>query len=513
MMRTRSAGFALAALSLCLVQAGSASAAEGVTDFVSAPKLKPPTLTVNTSARGQSPGYIFIASFQNKFLPPPRTGQGGPMIVDNKGHYVYLRPNKASAPDTLNFQVQRYQGKPVLTYWDGTVKNTGEMVGTWHVLNDRYREIAKVLTGQNGWDPSGHEFNITKAGTALVTGYKYLPHRNLTSMGGGEDQTLLDSGVLEFDIKTGKLIKEWSADQHIPMDQSYSKTSPQNPNAFDPWHINSIDVDSDGNWLVSMRNTWAIYKIDSKTGQILWTLGGKASSFAVPDNVAWAFQHDARWRSGGKQISIFDNDCCRIIPQPSGPPQTAPPEHGTQSRGLVMNVDETNKAVSFASDRKLYTLTSGTQGNMQILPSGNAFMGWGQQPFFSEFSKTGKLLLSIRLPDPDESYRAYRYTWTGNPTGRPSVAAVPSKSKTRVYVSWNGATKVAAYRVFAGPSSRKLKVVAKRVTRQGFETSALLKTKGPIVRVQALDSKGRVLGTSRAVRRQNTTGTEPAPSY
>jgi hypothetical protein len=502
----------MAASLACLFStAATASAAEGVTEFQSAPKLKPPALTVNRSSRGQAPGYIFAAIFQNKFLAPPLTGQGGPMILDNQGRYVWLQPARASAPDTLNLQVQRYLGKPVLTYWNGTVKNTGEMLGTWHVLNDRYKEIAKV-TSQNGWDPSGHEFLITKTGTALTTGYKYIPNRNLTSMGGGESQTLLDSGVIEYDLKTGKIVHEWSADQHIPIEQSYSQTSPQNTNAFDPWHINSIDVDADGNWLVSMRNTWAIYKIDPKTGQILWTLGGKASNFAVPDNVAFAFQHDARWRPGG-QISIFDNDCCGFIPQPSGPPKAAPPVHGTQSRGMFMKLDEAAKTVSLVSELKLYDLISGTQGSMQVLPNGNIFMGWGQQPFYSEFTKTGKLLLSVRLPDPDESYRAYRYAWTGNPGGRPSVKAVPGASKTRVFVSWNGATKVASYRVLAGPTTRKLAVVAKSAKRQGFETTATVKSAGPIVKVEALDAKGRVLGTSRAVRRQNTTGNAPAPSY
>ncbi|MEA2424331.1 MAG: hypothetical protein QOH13_741 [Thermoleophilaceae bacterium] len=513
-MRTRRAGLTLAVLSACLISTTTpASAAEGVATFQSAPKLAPPLLTVNRSSRGQAPGFIFAAIFQNKFLQPPLTGQGGPMILDNQGRYVWLQPaNATTAPDTLNLQVQTYQGKQVLTYWNGTVKNTGEMVGTWHVLNDRYKEIAH-FTSENGWDPSGHELYITKSGTALTTGYKYIPNRDLTSMGGGESQTLLDSGVIEYDLKTGHIVHEWSADQHIPFQESYQQTSPQNPNAYDPWHINSIDVDSDGNWLVSMRNMWTIYKVNSKTGEVMWKLGGKASSFAVPDNVAFAFQHDARWRPNG-QLSMFDNDCCALIPQPSGPPKAAPPVHG-QTRGLVIKLDEAAKTVSLVSERKLYDLTSGTQGNMQILPNGNTFMGWGQQPFYSEFSKTGKLLLSVRLPDPDESYRAYRYAWKGNPPGRPSVKATPTGSKTRVFVSWNGATQVAAYRVMAGPSSRKLAVVAKSAKRQGFETTITVKSAGPIVKVLALDAKGKVLpgGVSRAVRRQNTSGNAPAPSY
>src|SRR3954452_1705527 len=228
---------ALAAVLLaCLVvTVAPAFAAEGVTSFVTQPSLGPAELTVNVSAaRGQAPGYIFIAMFQNKFFTEPLVGHGGPMILDNKAHYVWLKNASKSAPDTLNLQVQRYQGKPVLTYWDGTVQNTGEMVGTWHVLNDRYKEIAKISSA-DGWDPSGHEFFITKAGHALITGYKHVPHRDLSSVGGGTDQTLLDSGVLDYDIKTGKLVNAWSADAHIPMSDGYPPANPNSPVAYDPW--------------------------------------------------------------------------------------------------------------------------------------------------------------------------------------------------------------------------------------------------------------------------------------
>jgi hypothetical protein len=180
---------------------------------------------------------------------------------------------------------------------------------------------------------------------------------------------------------------------------------------------------------------------------------------------------------------------------------------------MQIKVDEAAKTVSLITENKLYDLTSGTQGNRQVLANGNVFMGWGQQPFFSEFSKTGKLLLSVRFPDPDESYRAYRYAWKGSPTAKPSVAARPSGSKTKVYMTWNGATEAKAWRIWAGKSSRKLKMVAKRVGHGGFETAKTVRSAGPIVKVQALNSKGKVIGTSRAVRRQNTSGTQPAPTY
>src|SRR3954453_12345260 len=211
----------LAVLTCCLailaLPAGAFAQQEGVASFVTQPKLTPALLTVNTSRSGQAPGFIFIAVFQNKFFTTPLVGTGGPQILDNKGHYVGLKTATKPAPDTLNLQVQSYQRKPVLTYWDGTVADTGEMKGNWHVLNASYKQIAKIPdTLEGGWQPSGHEFFITKSGTALTTGYRYLPHRDLSSKGGGTDQTLLDSGVVEVDVKTGKLVKAWSADDHIP---------------------------------------------------------------------------------------------------------------------------------------------------------------------------------------------------------------------------------------------------------------------------------------------------------
>src|SRR3954470_12650317 len=301
-MRTHRAflAVALCCLATTAFPATAGAQDEGTANFVTQPKLTPALLTVNASRRGQAPGFVFIAMFQNKFFTTPLVGTGGPMILDNKGRYVWLKAATKTAPDTLNLEVQRYKGKPVLTYWDGTVANTGEMLGNWHVLNDRYKEIAKIPADLDGWQPSGHEFKIQTDGTALTTGYKYLPHRDLSSKGGGTDQTLLDSGVLQVDVKTGKVVRAWSANDHIPMSEGVPPANPNSPIAYDPWHINSIDVAADGTWLVSLRNTWAIYKIEPSSGAIDWILGGKRSDFAVPGEVAWAFQHDARWLPDGQ---------------------------------------------------------------------------------------------------------------------------------------------------------------------------------------------------------------------
>jgi hypothetical protein len=83
---------------------GSSAPSKGVLAFRSRPDLSPPSVAVTTQAHDTNPGYIFIA-------PKLGPGQDGPMIIDNLGQPVWFRKGKYA----LDFIVQHYQGKPVLT--------------------------------------------------------------------------------------------------------------------------------------------------------------------------------------------------------------------------------------------------------------------------------------------------------------------------------------------------------------------------------------------------------------
>ena len=89
---------------------------------------------------------------------------------------------------------------------------------------------------------------------------------------------------------------------------------------IDFFHLNSIAATPGATLLVSSRNTWAVYDIDARSGQILWRLGGKHSTFALGAGTETAWQHDARELPGGA-ITVFDNGA-------------SPGVHG-QSRGIV----------------------------------------------------------------------------------------------------------------------------------------------------------------------------------
>jgi hypothetical protein len=131
---------------------------------------------------------------------------------------------------------------------------------------------------------------------------------------------------------------------------------------------------------------------------------------------------------------------------------------------------------------------------VQVLPDGNVFVGWGSEPFFSEFSRGGELLFHAAFAPWGESYRAFRLPWSGRPDDDPTVTTAGGrKGKTTLYASWNGATEVAAWQVFAGPGPDELAPV-NSVPRRGFETVIEVETAEPYVGVRAEDRSGRPMG-------------------
>ena len=67
---------------------------------------------------------------------------------------------------------------------------------------------------------------------------------------------------------------------------------------FDYFHIDSICLADDGNFIVSARNTWTIYKLDRKSGEVMWRMGGKQSDFTIDPDGGFAWQHNAVMHPG-----------------------------------------------------------------------------------------------------------------------------------------------------------------------------------------------------------------------
>jgi Arylsulfotransferase (ASST) len=452
---------ALLALSCC----GSSSAAGSEPPFRhyhSRPDLRPPPVEILRLARRTAPGYIFIA-------PKKDVDQAGPLILDNRGRVVWFRPLDTHA--VTDFRVQRYRGRPVLTWWHGR-PDEGAGEGGYSIYDDRYGLVAHVEPG-NGLLGDIHEFELTPRGTALLT---FIRHVRV------KGRRVLEGGFQELDLRTHRVLFEWHSIDHVRLVESYYHL-PRNPDGlYDYFHINSIDIDRNGNFLVSARNTHTIYEISRRTGRIVWRLGGKRSDFTLGRNARFAWQHDARRLPNGN-LSLFDN--------------SAGPQVRKQSRGLILHLDVKHRLATVARTFvHRPPLVSVDQGNLQRLPKGNFFAGWGHQPRFTEFGPRGTIRFDGRFGRGRvDSYRAYRFSWTGRPTRPPAVAVSGGK----LYVSWNGATQVRKWRLLAGADRDSLRPVL-TVPRTGFETAIPLRGAVKWVAAQALDRSDRSLARSPAIR-------------
>ena len=450
--------------------------------FRSRPELQPPTVTVTVRSAAASPGDVFIAPYSGP-------GQYGPMILDESGSVLWFKPLSPTGTRAADFRMQRYEGKPVLTWWQDPLIHGGSSKAGEVITDSSYRQLTVVRAG-NGYQPDLHEFQLTPQGVALITVYDGIDC-DLSGIGGAKDAAVADTLFQEIDVKTGLVRYEWHSLDHVALGDSYasgahsSRTTP-----YDFFHINATDVRRNGDVLVDARNTWAAYDVDPHTGQVRWRLGGKHSSFAMGPGTRTAWQHDAREQPDGS-ITFFDNG--------------ATPAVHEQSRAIDVRLDLQRMTATLVREvaHPGKPLIAGSQGNLQALGGGDWMVGWGEAPYVSEFAANGSLLFDAHLPSTYESYRAYRLAWSGQPLDRPALAVVraPSGRGATAYVSWNGATEVASWRVLAGTSPGALAPVANGAKR-GFETAiALVGVKrGGYVQLQALDATGAVLGASRVQR-------------
>ena len=447
--------------------------------FRSRPDLRPPEIEVNKNLPGAAPGYIFVSPKKGPGEEAPT--QDAPLIVDASGEPVWFHPLQDAEHDAFNFGVQTYKGETVLTWWEG--RHTGYGQGEYVILDHSYREIKRVRAG-NGLEGDHHEFLITPEDTALITIYSKVS-RALYGVGGPVDAEVLDGIAQEVDIETGEVLFEWHSLEHVGLDESYYKPPPDLEAAFDYFHINSIDSHPDGYLIISARRTCAVYKVDRKTGEVAWRLGGEKSDFDMEYGTRTDWQHDARFHPDGL-ITIFDNGGV---------------QEDVQSRVIVVEIDEDAMRATLVGE---YThpdkILAATQGNAQVLPNGNVFVGWGSEPHISEFSRDGEMLFDASFPRQVESYRAFRFPWKGQPEDRPAIVAESgSGDEVTIYVSWNGATEVDTWQVLAGSGPDKLEP-AGSAPRNGFETAVTLYTKKPYVAARAKGSSGRILGSSEAVK-------------
>jgi hypothetical protein len=370
--------------------------------------LAAPTAPPPVSILSSQPGFGAGDDF---FITPTgdtETYAQGPEILSPSGQPVWFQavPQGEAATD---FRTQTYDGQPVLTWWQGT-ETGGRGNGTDQIYNDHYQPIATVSAG-NGLSADAHEFYITPWNTALITAYESST-ANLTSIGGPADQAVVNGVVQEIDIATGKVLWQWNSAQHVPYSASEQPLPASAGEVWDWFHINAVHINTNGDYLIDARNTWAAYDVSRQSSQVQWVLGGKDSSFklqAAPGQSLdaageiFAWQHDPEALGNGN-YSFFDDEATIGAPELS------------YSRAVYVHLDQWRKvATLYASDNQAEGLSATSQGNAQTANDGDLVVGWGSLPYFSAFDQHGNLAFNAEFPAGVNTYRAYLLPW--NPPG------------------------------------------------------------------------------------------------
>ena len=291
----------------------------------------------------------------------------------------------------------------------------------------------------------------------------------------------------------------------LPINPGQAGSGYNSSDAWDYFHINSVDKDAQGNYLISARDACAVHKINGTDGSIIWRLNGKKSDFKMTNGTKFCFQHHARWlkQEGDIEIiSLYDNSAHGTEHGGGSEVHTAP-----TSSGKILKLDTRSWTATlvggyFPPDN----LLSKSQGSTQVLPNGNVLVGWGSEGAVTEFSADGTPLLHVYMDSGAlgagvENYRAFRYNWTGLPNEDPAVVALHGDHGTTVYVSWNGDTETAAWRIYSATDDFGSRQLLGQVERKSFETSLHIPNKRiGSVSAEAVDISGRLLVSTATVK-------------
>ncbi|KAF2101155.1 hypothetical protein NA57DRAFT_65412 [Rhizodiscina lignyota] len=447
--------------------------------FKSRPDLAPPRLNITIPvASDADKGYLFVAPFAGF---PDKPGETyGP---------------RQAAPYSFrdNGNLARWNGKDVLFSFEGDHNALhGHGHGHTTILDQHYETIRELRAGNHKLTDK-HEFHVINEKTALIQIYQPVPR---------------DLSKWELDIETGKLLFEWSSLEHVLPDEAVLPLNPgqagsgyNSSDAWDYFHINLVDKDKHGNYLISARDACSVHKINGTSGEIIWRLDGKKSDFMLGRGVKFCFQHHARFVSyeGDEEIiSLYDNSA-----------------HGTEDgRGREVHTASTSSGKIIKLNTRTWEATlvqsfyppdglrSKSQGGTQLLPGGNVLVNWGSEGAVTEFRADGTPIFhaymdSGFLGEGVENYRAFKYNWIGLPNEPPAIAYLGHGNDVAAYVSWNGDTETAAWRFYSVIGDLGAREFLGEANRTSFET--LLSLKGLRVEkivADALSADWKVLATT-----------------
>ncbi|KAL4919371.1 ASST-domain-containing protein [Aspergillus aurantiobrunneus] len=478
--------------------------------FVTLPKVR--ALKFDVSYRDReavAPGYWFVAPYgiiepevpTKQWIPY----QVGPYIYDGDGILIWAGSPMFDNRNAFDFKATNViDGEPHVSFIlqhqfedDGTDKGYG------YVLDQHYEQKYKVGVVNDLSAFNMHEFDIIDGGkSALACLYK-SEYTDLSVLGRPDDYSWITAGgLLELDTNTGEVLFEWSSYNNVLVDESvkvYQNSYPSDRPGWDYIHVNSVDKNTVGDYLLSARFTNTIYYI-SKEGEIVWRLGGKFSDFDM--DFTFSKQHHAKFveSNGTHHVISFLNNASDELENEED-----------VSSALYVQIDSAASPMTATVVKRINRPDSGLtrlRGNVQTLANGNTFIGWSERGYQSEHDPDGKLLMEAKFVSTRlSSYRSYKFPFIGRPNTPPDVVSTvygtdKADLTTIFHVSWNGATDIASWVFYARSAEDGVAVPVGNTTKTEFETMYIADGYLDWVTAEAVDKDGNVLGTSEVQRTQ-----------
>lgn len=436
----------------------------------------------------------------------------GPYIYDNAGELVWSGAGELGPMTAHTPRVCQYKGTDHLCFFTGE-QHQGFARGHGVIMDKHYRVVKQVDSSGAGASSDMHEFKLTpysNGTTALMTVYQprqydltVNPRFNIHNGMGW----IVEGVFQEVDVETGRVVFEWRSLDHVDPSEAWTlpgttDTSGTGLHEQEPWdyfHLNSIDKNEEGDYLLSARHTSSIYKISGKNGSIIWQLGGDRGQFGLT-NFNFSYQHHARWISENSTHTVFsfyDNASNNYAAT------------GEFSHGWIVEIDHVANTATvireFTAPEPAGGLLSTSQGNMQMLPNGGAHIGWGEHAYFSEHLANGETTMYAHVAERDSNvmiYRSNKYNWTAQPVTKPALWTYSKTGEQQMglWASWNGATEIKSWRFYTGESPNGPWKLAGNVWKMGFETEHHLDRYAPWAYAEAVDAEGRVMEASAVSR-------------
>jgi hypothetical protein len=355
-----------------------------------------------TVMNNPSTGDLFLASFKIAeasdhlyFVSLVPSDKQYLMILDNSAKPVFYR---SMGSMTTDFKLQP---NGYLTYND----NTDD---AFYELDSNYAVINRFRAG-DGYQTDLHDLIVLPNGHVLILAHDpEIVDMSAIVPGGNPYATVIGAVIQELD-QNQKVIFQWRSFDHFKV----TDATMENLTAatIDAVHPNTIELDFDGNLLLSSRHMDEITKIDRQTGAIIWRWGGKNNQFRYTnDSIGFSHQHSIR-RTPTGTLLLFDNGNYRT---------------NLASRVVEYSLDETSKTATLVWDfAHTPEIKSIAMGSAQRLPNGNTLIGWGTgSPAVTEVRPDKSVAFELQFPDSIVSYRAFRFPW--KQTGSPATDVTPT---------------------------------------------------------------------------------------